>query len=217
VLSTVDLSHLSFTGQAQGDILYRGASAWALLPVGSEGQFLSLASGLPTWADVGGGETILSKALNSNIAINSTSPVQIFSETLTGVAVGDTIEVDIWYTIFNDSGANRTHTHDLIVGDMNLQASFVKQNSSTSESGYHLAGVCTITATNLARLMAMFLIAANLNVGVTGTGTSTGGWDSTTSDLTGSLAISLEVSSSSTAATQTLRLHGYTIRKRAST
>jgi hypothetical protein len=41
---------LDFIGSATaGDILYRGASAWARLPKGTDGQTLILASGLPSW------------------------------------------------------------------------------------------------------------------------------------------------------------------------
>jgi hypothetical protein len=36
---------------AEGDILYRGAAAWALLSAGTDGQVLTLASGVPAWAD----------------------------------------------------------------------------------------------------------------------------------------------------------------------
>ena len=47
---------LDFIGSAaEGDILYRGASAWARLGKGSDGQVLTLASGLPSWAAAGGG------------------------------------------------------------------------------------------------------------------------------------------------------------------
>lgn len=44
---------------AQGDILYRGASSWALLPAGTSGRFLqTLGAGAnPAWADAGGSYT----------------------------------------------------------------------------------------------------------------------------------------------------------------
>lgn len=42
--------------QAAGDILYASsASAWVRLPKGSDGQVLTLASGVPSWAAAGGG------------------------------------------------------------------------------------------------------------------------------------------------------------------
>lgn len=37
---------------AEGDILYRSASGWALLPRGTDGQVLTLSSGAPAWVDV---------------------------------------------------------------------------------------------------------------------------------------------------------------------
>lgn len=43
---------LDFLGSAaEGDILYRGASGWELLPRGTDGQVLTLNSGVPVWAD----------------------------------------------------------------------------------------------------------------------------------------------------------------------
>lgn len=56
---------MDFIGSAtSGDILYRGASAWARLAKGSDGQVLTLASGLPSWA-AGGGTTFLKSAYST--------------------------------------------------------------------------------------------------------------------------------------------------------
>lgn len=42
---------LDFIGSAaEGDILYRGASAWARLPIGTTQQMLTVSAGLPAWA-----------------------------------------------------------------------------------------------------------------------------------------------------------------------
>jgi hypothetical protein len=35
---------------ANGDMMYRDGGVWVLLPKGSDGQVLTLASGLPVWA-----------------------------------------------------------------------------------------------------------------------------------------------------------------------
>lgn len=40
---------------ANGDILMRSAGAWARLPIGSSGQVLTVASGIPSWAAATGG------------------------------------------------------------------------------------------------------------------------------------------------------------------
>lgn len=43
---------LDFIGSAaEGDILYRGASNWARLPKGTNGQIITLASNIPSWTD----------------------------------------------------------------------------------------------------------------------------------------------------------------------
>lgn len=44
---------LDFIGAAAtGDILYRDATGWQRLPAGTDGQVLTLAAGVPTWADL---------------------------------------------------------------------------------------------------------------------------------------------------------------------
>ena len=50
---------INVTNDATGDIYYRTAGgAFARLPVGTDGQVLTLASGLPSWAAASGGSTL---------------------------------------------------------------------------------------------------------------------------------------------------------------
>ena len=50
---------INVTSDATGDIYYRTAGgAFARLPVGTDGQVLTLASGLPSWAAASGGSTL---------------------------------------------------------------------------------------------------------------------------------------------------------------
>ena len=76
---------MDFIGSAaEGDILYRGASAWARLGKGSDGQVLTLASGLPSWAAAGGGEkTNVRLASQFNTTSVSFVNVTNFNVTLT--------------------------------------------------------------------------------------------------------------------------------------
>lgn len=46
----VNVTALVATSQAEGDILYYSGTAWARLPVGTAGQTLTVADGLPSWA-----------------------------------------------------------------------------------------------------------------------------------------------------------------------
>ena len=52
---------LTIPGEARGDILYRGASAWLCLPAGTSGQFLRTggAGADPSWATAGGNGNML--------------------------------------------------------------------------------------------------------------------------------------------------------------
>lgn len=53
---TFDASKLLIASQAAGDILYASSTtAWSRLAKGSDGNVLTLASGVPTWASGGGG------------------------------------------------------------------------------------------------------------------------------------------------------------------
>jgi len=46
---------LKIASPVAGDTVYYNGSAWVALPKGSDGQVLTLASGVPTWATAGGG------------------------------------------------------------------------------------------------------------------------------------------------------------------
>lgn len=69
---------MDFIGSAaEGDILYRGASAWARLGKGSDGQVLTLASGLPSWAAASGGSAPSIYRLTSHFNTTSLSFVTV--------------------------------------------------------------------------------------------------------------------------------------------
>ena len=65
----VDGSVINFASQAQGDVLYRGASAWERLPAGTSGQLLKTngAAANPAWIDS------VSRASSQSIATSGAS------------------------------------------------------------------------------------------------------------------------------------------------
>lgn len=69
--STLD----SAFGSAQGDVLYRGVSAWTVLAPGTAGQFLQTAgaSANPLWASASGSGTVSSCATADAVAFYSTT------------------------------------------------------------------------------------------------------------------------------------------------
>ncbi len=74
-LTSVDASDLSVTSEAQGDVLYRGASGWARLAAGTSGQFLKTqgAAADPVWATLAGGGDLLASNNLSDVASASTA------------------------------------------------------------------------------------------------------------------------------------------------
>ena len=100
---------LDFIGSAAaGDILYRGASAWARLGKGSDGQVLTLASGLPSWAAAGGGGSTTIKCLSSQFNTSSGSFV-----TVTGLSL--TLNANKKYMIYVFIKGTATVSGDLLV------------------------------------------------------------------------------------------------------
>lgn len=94
VTEEVTLSELlDFVGSAaQGDILYRGASAWARLGAGTSGYFLkTLGTGAnPAWAAGGGGD-----ALSNLIAGDSSSTLtKVVNHTATETVICDVVLTD---------------------------------------------------------------------------------------------------------------------------
>ena len=52
--NSVDGSAIDLSGNAAGDVMYYNGTDWIRLAKGSDGQVLTLASGVPTWAAAGG-------------------------------------------------------------------------------------------------------------------------------------------------------------------
>ncbi len=113
---------LDFIGSAShGDILYRGASAWARLAAGTSGQFLKTngAGANPEWANGGGGWTsgvLFRIPASTQIINNSTTETSCFSGaasiSVPGGTLGTTgvIKFCIAGQLTNSSGANVTLT-----------------------------------------------------------------------------------------------------------
>ena len=72
-----------------------------------------------TWqVPAGGGSEITHvESLASNVSINSSTAVTVLSKSLTGIATGDLIEVEINGNILNNSGAARIYVHTFTLGN----------------------------------------------------------------------------------------------------
>ena len=145
----------------------------------------------------------------------------IATRDVTSVAAGDQLVVDAWFTILNNSGATRVYAITLDFDglfDVELSTG-ASATSATALQWCRIQGVCDVRANNL--VYAMMGLDIQLAAGVaSGADTSAAathlqakGWATSTSDATGTLTVALKARSAATAATQTLRLHGFAIRK----
>ncbi len=99
-------------GNTTGDVLYWNGTAWAVLPAGSNGQYLSLsATGIPAWATVTTGGT------GGNITTQNVSNIAPATVQSGGSIVSDggaaiTIRGVVWGTSPNPTIALTTKTND---------------------------------------------------------------------------------------------------------
>lgn len=175
-----------------------------------------------TWASL---DVIARGAPNSNFDLTNAGVggnVDFFSKSITGIAVGDLILVDLWYTILNNSGAARTYTPTIALGGftiINAGTIATVANSATGRAGEHVQIMLAVSATNLTYgqvSQVSSTVGTALTAGTVatlGTNASFQGYNTTASDMTGTNTFSYGYSSSSTTATQTLTLHGFTIHK----
>ena len=165
--------------------------------------------GLETWSAPG-----------ADTAVNDTNDVKIVSHAVTGLVAGDQVVINGMFTIFNDSAASRVYTVTVDFDglfDVEL-ASFTLVTAATHM--FDLYAVLDIRSTSLA--YGVFTLNQGTAAGtasggdVSMSGTTPGqarGWGTTASDATGSTNVTLHVRSASATATQTLRLHNFTVRK----
>ncbi len=78
----------SCIGSTQGDVLYRGASAWSVLAPGTSGQFLQTggASANPSWANAAAGGTVTSVTFTGDGTVLSSTPSSAVTTTGTVAA-----------------------------------------------------------------------------------------------------------------------------------
>lgn len=68
---------------ASGDVIYYNGTNWVKLPKGTDGQALTLASGLPSWADAGGGG-FWDTEIITTVDYSTTGTLTIYNIDITG-------------------------------------------------------------------------------------------------------------------------------------
>lgn len=152
-----------------------------------------------------------------NIAVTSGSPATIASKALT-ISSGDSIEVEVEGTILNNSGATKAYTWFASLGSLNVTLSDTTPtpSSSSNRSTRYIKAIFGVTNTSSAWLSAAALGYAPAALGSGGTvtaGLSFGGSQRSSSNLTGSQNVSLQMYSNTATPTQSFELTSYIIRR----
>jgi hypothetical protein len=160
-------------------------------------------------------DVVFAGAPNSSHDVNSTNDVLLIEKSLTGLAVGDQVCIEIKFAINNNSGANRQYTCTSELGGFSnvfLDATNVATSATNTSVGIHRC-VFAISATDYTTYWGEFLRGAPAAAGTVGAGASYRYMDNnTSSNLTGSKAIKMYVKSNATAGTsQTFILKSWTI------
>lgn len=129
-----DLSDVTITGGAGGDILYRnsGNTAWINLAKGSNGEVLTLAAGLPSWASAGAGDVVGPGSATDDA-------IATFDST-TGKLIQNTV-VTIAQATGNMAGVGTLNTHTIPGGTSTFIISTNKLSDLAATTSAELAGV----------------------------------------------------------------------------
>lgn len=175
-----------------------------------EGQIDAAAGGVVVWA----------RAPNTDVDIASITDVTLFSQSLTGLSVGDTIIVEAWITILNNSAAARTWTYSCDLGAFTFEMGdgTTQAAAAAARSFVKLECKYSISATNLTRLTySLFrMIPATTDSGNGGI-TDRYAWSSNTGNLTGTQTLTVQIRSNSATTTQTATVESWRITRQPQT
>jgi len=160
-----------------------------------------------------GGSVAFADSENADTAVNTLTDVEILSKSLTGIAAGDIIQIETFFTVLNNSGATRKYTQTYNIGGIAfvIGGLFSVSTSATDRALYHTKITCTVLSSGSANVSGNIEQGRGAAGATLGSGVATS-WVTTATDVTGTKTISLDVKSDGATATQTLTLNGYTIR-----
>lgn len=169
----------------------------------------------------GAGGDVVYVPTTADTAINVVADATIVTRDVTGVAAGDQVIVEAWFTILNNSTATRVYVITLdFDGLFDIEISTgACAFSATLMHMFRVDAVFNVRSTSLSYAMVHVLgqlaagIASGGDTAIAATHLHGMGWGTSASNATGTLTVALKVRSANATATQTLRLHTFTIRK----
>ena len=161
----------------------------------------------------GSGQSLIkySSALNTNVSINSATPVSVFTKSLTDLAVGDVVELEINGNILNNSTATRTYRHTITLGTttITLIDGTTIAFSATNKAVHTIKVKFSIIATNIVHVQAELIrgVPGAINTGQSiAVTTVREAWNTSTNNETGTKSITYSCHGQNATATQTFEL-----------
>jgi hypothetical protein len=155
-------------------------------------------------------------AVSTDINIANASLVSVISKSLVGLAVGDTVEVEIFGNILNNSTANRTYLHRIQLGAsiISITDGTTIAFSATNESVHYIKATISIIS---ASSVYLHMELRRGTPGAINTGQSIAvttvrlAWNNTANNETGTKTIEYLCSGQNATTTQTFKLRSYKI------
>lgn len=208
---------------ARGDIIVANSTPkWSKLAIGSSTNPKKVVTSDgtdATWVRNQG--SAVHVPTTGDTAINSVTDVTIVTKDVTEVSAGDQIVVEGEFTILNNSGATRAYIITIDF-DAAFDIEFTTGALATSATLIHpfsFRAVCDLRSSSLAYCVSKIYgqLAAGIASGTDTTMLATNlhacGWGTSASNLLTTTTVALFIRSPSATATQTCRLHHFSIRK----
>lgn len=172
-----------------------------------------------TIAGGGGSRTVYaSNGSDTPISVAPTDPgTALISKTLT-VAANDTVTIEVFADIMNNSGGTRTYTLRCRAGSTTLVAvsDSTTLAAGTTRGTYYFRCVYAVRSTGSTRVRGDLQRTPTTAANTTQTGADRAAWNTSASDWTGSQTFALNISSSAIGATQDAIVTSYEITHQAS-
>lgn len=190
-------------------------------PAPTAGQVLIATSDISAkWDDLpasGGGTLAFANAPMAATAINVTSYTALLSKSLT-ITAGDTVEIEAFGTIHNNSGATQTYRWQIACGSFTLECidGTTVATSASNRVTFKIKGTFAVASTSSAGavLYCQRNAPAAANVGGSiATTTQRYSFKTSAGNFTGAQTVELRARGSTTTATQTLTLFAWSIRQ----
>ncbi len=160
------------------------------------------------------GDVVYAENAEAGVSVASTSDITIATTDVTGVVAGDLLLAGAWFRIFNDSGGFRSYTITTEMESLNEQLVVVP--ASGQHAIFQFEWLLAVVSASEARFQGYVLFDITSS-GSWGAVEDEGVWNSTASDLTGTVTVAVKVKSDIASGTQTLYNDGFVVRKISST